>query len=112
MHDRYPIEVMRTLPTPSAEWLSGAMAEAEPSLTFYKWLMRLLPLGREVSDHCLLAAGIEPSTKLSTEPWSDGALVERLLQAITSTTHYFHQAIPARPMCATAWRVHAGRLTD
>ena len=48
VHDKYPLSTMRELPKPTEEWLSREMRDAEPSLTVYKLLMKLLPLGREV----------------------------------------------------------------
>ena len=46
---------------------------------------------RQVSDNCLLAAGVEPSLKLSSAPWDDQSLISRLVEAILNTTRYFHE---------------------
>ena len=95
--ETYGLVVRRDLPALSREWLVGQMQAAEPSSTIRQLLMRLLPLGKDVTDHCLLSASVTPNTKLSTQLWLSDADVDRLLTAIMDTTRYFHQAGAAPP---------------
>ncbi|KAL1519738.1 hypothetical protein AB1Y20_023246 [Prymnesium parvum] len=97
VHDKYPLAVKRTLPPPERAWLLAQLQAADEASTVRQVLMRALPLGKEVSEHCLLHAGVAAATKMSAAPWRDEALVGRLLDGIVHTTRYFHQAGAAPP---------------
>lgn len=66
----------------SRDALADAMRSAEGTQTAMKLMMRLLPLGKEMGEHSLLTAGLPLNTKMSTQPWEDEAMLERLEAAI------------------------------
>ena len=79
--DTYNMIARQEVTSLSVDALSSAMQSADPSQTAMKLLMKLLPLGKEAAEHTLLTAKWPGNSKMSSRPWEDGELLDRLVAA-------------------------------
>lgn len=82
----------------SLEELTQAMRGADEGTTARQLLMRLLPMGKEGTEHVLAAAALPASTKMGSHPWEDAALLGRLHAAVVEALGLFERAAREPPV--------------
>ena len=82
--DNYPLEARQELTMIDAPAIAAAMQSADASATAMKVMMKLLPLGKEASEHTLLVSGMPIGRKMSSRPWEEAEVIERLSAAINN----------------------------
>jgi len=87
VNDKYPLAASRSMPPISREWLVEQMMSAQPAQYLHAFLVRTVPLGRELIDHSLACSNYEAGIKMGSRPWEMDvplhSLVDALKQAVT-----------------------------
>ena len=99
------------MPPVSREWLAEQMKSADPAQQLYPFLLRTVPLGRELIQHAYTAAKFETGIKMGSGPWEAGAQFDALVEALVQATAFFYplnMSLMSQPQSGTAMDTGAG----
>ena len=94
--DAYPMTARQEVSLLSKADIAAAMQAADAGTTAKQLVMKLLPLGKDATDHTLLKARWPASSKMSSRPWEDVELLERI-EAAMSDAHALIDSIATQP---------------
>jgi hypothetical protein len=95
VRDKYPLAASRSIPPISLEWLTEHMMSADPAQYLHAFLVRTVPLGREIIEHSLACANLDGAIKMGSRPWEMEAPLRTLVDALKQAAAMFGPAARA-----------------